>query len=320
MAEYSPNSTARKEVEFEGAQYNDDLEVYLRQIGAIFNVDRIVDEFQDVDHIIDYYTTLKLPLLLVYDKDGFYHYGISYDGKYKTDDLKESPRLVEKYIHDIDAKNVLELAYGRGTNTAFLARRNPHVTFEAVDVSNKPLSRYAALPNAHFQLRDFHDLSAIQNNSFELAFVIEALSCSTNKEQVFNEVKKKLKPDGLFIVIDGYQRDRPAPLTTSEQLMWGLIEKSLSVDKIERVSDVENYMRQDYSIVESKDLSPYVIPSMMRFVSPARFYFSHPIFAKAVNALLPFDAVKNAIFVLLLPIAMERQIACHYMHVLKKVD
>ncbi|MGZ4911441.1 MAG: class I SAM-dependent methyltransferase [Halobacteriota archaeon] len=320
MVECSPNCRVAERVKPGEAQLNDNLELYLRQIGAIFDVAKIVDECQDIEHIVNYYRTLKFPLLLVYDRDGFYHYGISYDGKYKTDDLKESPRLVENYMHDIDAKNVLELAYGRGTNTAFLARRNPHITFEAVDISNKPLRSYATLPNARFKFCDVHDLRSLRNNSYDLAFVIEGLSASTNKLQVLQEVKKKLKRDGLFIVIDGYQRDRPNPLTPSEQLMWGLIEKSLSVQKIERVSEVENYMRREYSIVEFKDLSPCVIPSMMRFVPAARFYFSHSLFARAVNAFLPFDMVKNTIFVLLLPIAMHRQIACYCVHALRKAE
>jgi hypothetical protein len=88
------------------AQRNDNLELYPKQIGAIFDIAKIVDEFQDVHHVVNYYRTMMFPLLLVYDQDGFYHYGISYDGRYKTDELKESPRLVENYIHDIDAKNV----------------------------------------------------------------------------------------------------------------------------------------------------------------------------------------------------------------------
>jgi ubiquinone/menaquinone biosynthesis C-methylase UbiE len=314
--EFTTDSTAHDHI----IEQDDDLELYLAQIRAIFDVSKTVNEPQDTQHIVNYYKTMRLPLLLVYDRAGFYHYGISYDGKYKPDDLQESPRLIEKYMQDINAKNVLELAYGGGTNTAFLARRNPHVAFEAVDISNKPLRGYAALPNAHFQLCDFHDLRGLHDNSFDLAFVIEALSASSNKLQVFHEVKKKLKRDGLFIVIDGYQRDRLNPLTPSEKIMWRLIEKSLSVDKIERASDVENYMRMEYSIVLSKDLSPYVIPSLTRFVSAARFYFSHPVFARAVNTFLPFDLVKNIIFVLLLPIAMQRHIACYCMHVLRKAE
>jgi ubiquinone/menaquinone biosynthesis C-methylase UbiE len=320
VAERSPNCGATEHVEPRVVELNDNLELYLRQIGATFSIRKIVDEPQDVQHIVNYYRTMKSPLLFVYDRAGFYHYGISYDGTYKTDDLKESPRLVETYMRDIDAKNVLELGYGRGANAAFLARRNPHIAFEAVDISNKPLRGYAALPNTHFQLCDFHDLRGLHNDSYDLAFVIEALSSSTNKLQVLREVKKKLKRDGLLIVIDGYQRDRTDPLTQSEQLMWKLIEKGLSIEKIERVSDVENHMLNEYSIVESKDLSPYVIPSMMRFLSAARFYFRHPVFARAVNAFLPLDIVKNTIFVLLLPIAMQRQVACYYMHVLKNAE
>lgn len=133
VAVSSPNWRATEKAGSGEAQHNDNLEIYLRQIAAIYDVAKIIDDFQDVKRVVTYYRTMKLLLLLIYDRDGFYHYGISYDGKYKTDDLKESPRLVEKYIHDIDAKNVLELEYGRGTNTAFLARRNPHIAFEAVD-------------------------------------------------------------------------------------------------------------------------------------------------------------------------------------------
>lgn len=149
MAESSSTRRVTEKMDPGKAQHNDNLKLYLKQIGAIFDIAKIVGEFHDVQHVVNYYRTTKFPLLLVYDRNGFYHYGISYDGKYKTDDLKESPRLVEKYIHDIDAKNVLELAYGRGTNTAFLARRNPHITFDAVDISNKPLRSCAAFLTIH---------------------------------------------------------------------------------------------------------------------------------------------------------------------------
>lgn len=72
--------------------------------------------------------------------------GISYERKHKKGDLKEQVRIVERYLHDINAKNVQELAYG-GANSAFLARRNPLVTFEGIDLSLKPLKRYTKIPN-----------------------------------------------------------------------------------------------------------------------------------------------------------------------------
>jgi len=70
---------------------------------------------------------------------------MSYDGKHKRDDFNEQARIVERYIREIDAKNVLELAYGKGPNMAFLARRNPHDTFDGIDLMlkhKKAMQRY----------------------------------------------------------------------------------------------------------------------------------------------------------------------------------
>jgi len=99
--------------------------------------------------------------------------------------------------------------------------------------------------------------------------------------------------------------------------MGKLIEKSVSVDKFECVKDVESYMQEDYSIAYSKDITQYVLPSIVRSESKARYYFTHAAFAKAVNKFLPFDVVKSALAILLWPISVRRQIGCYYIHVLK---
>ncbi len=304
-------------MEDQTAFYNDDLELYLKQINQLFNVSNIINKPQGKPQIINYYMKSKLPYRLGYSWEGFLHCGISYDGKYNNKDLKEPAKIVEGHIRDSNAKNVLELAYGLGANSAFLARRNPLVTFEGVDLSNKPLRRYTKIPNLHLQLGDYHGLSAFEDNAYDVAFVIESLCHSTNKMRVLREVKKKLRRGGVFIVMDGYKQHRDIPLSQSENIMWKLIEKSVSVDKFESVEDVEGYMREIYSIAESKDITQYVLPSIVRSESPVRYYFAHPLFAKAVNKFLAFDIVKNALAVLLWPISVRRQIGCYFIHVLK---
>ncbi|MGZ4911173.1 MAG: class I SAM-dependent methyltransferase [Halobacteriota archaeon] len=293
---------------------DDGLERCLKQIDELFDVQEILDQTLEREHIVHYYLTNKLSQLL-WSSEGFFHYGISYDGQFKRDDLREHARIVERYIRDSGASKVLELAYGLGPNIAFLARRNPDIMFEAIDISNKPLLRYTSSRNLHFRFCDFHNLSAL-HTSYDVIFIIEGLSCSIDKAQVFREVKKKLTPGGIFIVFDGYERPRTTPLSQSEGLMWGLIEKSLSCNKIERVDDVEGYMREEYSIEAAQDLTAYIFPSVMRFRPFIRFYFNHPVFARTLNRCIPFDAVKNTIHLLLLPISIRRQIGCYYMHVL----
>lgn len=299
------------------AENNVDLEFYLEQFGQLFDIPRIINEPQGNPQITNYYLINKLSYIFGHSWEGFMHCGISYDGKRKKGDLKEQARIIEGYFQGINAKNVLELAYGLGANSPFLARRNPLVTFEGVDLSNKPLRRYTKIPNLHLQLGDYHGLSAFEDNAYDVAFVIEGLCYSTNKLQVLREVKKKLRRGGLFIIIDAYTRERVTPLSQAEDTMWKLIAKNTAVETFESTSDVESYMREEYSIIVAKDYSQYVLPSIERWESLTHYYCNHSIFARVANRLIPFDIVKHAMVVLFLPISVRKQVACYYIHVLK---
>jgi SAM-dependent methyltransferase len=298
-------------------KHNDNLELLLRQIDQIFDIPSIIKEPQENPQIINYFKRTRVQYRIIHSWEGYLHFGISYDGKHKRENLKEQARIVEGYIRDNDAKNVLELAYGMGTNTAFLARRNPDITFDGIDLSLKPLKRYTKIPNAHFQLGDFHDLSTIENDAYDIVFVVEALCYSTNKLQVLREVKRKLRRDGLFIIMDAYRKDRATPLTPSEDTMVKLIEKGFALNKFECIKDVEGYMREEYSIAAAKDFTQCVLPSIINNERNSRGYFAHPIFARIVNKIVPYEIVKNYMVVYLIPTSIRRQIACYYIHVLK---
>jgi SAM-dependent methyltransferase len=310
-------SSSTDTIEHQVTEYDDDLELYLKQIGRLLDIPSIINESQEKPQIINYFERTKTLYRIIHSWEGYLHFGISYDGKHKRKNFKEQARIVERYIHETGAKNVLELAYGLGTNTAFLARRNPDVTFDGVDLSHKPLKRYAKIPNAHYQSGDFHDLSALEDDAYDIAFVVEALCYSTNKLQVLREVKKKLKKDGLFIIIDGYRKDRAAPLSPSESLMWDLIWKGFVIHKLECIKDVERDMREEYSIALAEDLTQYVLPSMVNHERKSRDIFSHPTFGRVVKKLWPYEFVKNIMVVYLLPTSIRRQIFCYYIHVLK---
>ncbi len=304
-------------VDEHAVEQNDDLELYLRQIRKIFDISRIIDAPRDKQQVINYFLLNKLSYRLGLNWEGFFHCGISYDGKSKREDFRQQARIIEKHVLDMKARNVLELAYGLGPNSAFLATRNPDVTFEAVDISNKPLRRYTKIPNLHFCFGDYHDLSQFEDNSFDIIFVIEALCYSTNKRHVLREVKRKLKNGGVFIVIDGYTKNRDRPLSPSETLTWQLIFRGCALETFERLEDVEDAMRKEFSIVLAQDLSTCVIPSLEVQESKARHYFNHPAVATAINKILPFEVVKHLPMVLLFATSMRRQIGCYYLHALK---
>jgi ubiquinone/menaquinone biosynthesis C-methylase UbiE len=302
----------------QAAEYDDDLDLCLRQVGEIFDVSSIIDERQDKAEIISYYLANRLTYRLSYSWEGFIHCGISYDGKRKKEDLEAQVRIIEQCIRKMKAHKVLELGSGFGANSAYLARRNPHVSFDAVDFSTKPFKRFHKIQNLRFHCGDYHDLSIFKDESYDIAFVIEALCHSTNKPQALREVKKKLRPGGTFVVIDVYQNDRATPLSQAEDLMWKLITRGAASEPFERVNDVETYMREDYSMIVTANLSPFVLPTFKRQKAMVRYYFSRPFFAKAINRFVPLEVTKNFIVVLLLPTSVTREILCYYLHILKK--
>jgi len=134
---------------------NSSFESYLNLIDEIFDITQRINEPSGQEQIIDYYVHGKNSFLLLVSLEGFYHYGISYDGRYKKEDFREQARIAERYIRENDAKNVLELAYGMGANMAFLARRNPSVMFDGVDLALKPLKRFTKISNINFQSGDY---------------------------------------------------------------------------------------------------------------------------------------------------------------------
>ncbi len=298
-------------------EYDDELELYLKRIGRLFDIPSIINEPQEKPHIVNYYKKTKKQYRFALSWEGYFHFGISYDGKHKKDDFKEQAKIVERYIRDTDAKNVLELAYGLGANSAFLARRNPLVTFEAIDISNAPLKSFTKIPNLHFHFSDYHDLSNFEDNAYDIIFIIDALDYSTDKLQVLREVKKKLKRDGLFIVTDGYRKDRAAPMSPSEDIMMRLIERGFAVHEFERIKDVESYMREEYSIALAKDITQWVLPSMVVLERTSRFFFAHPMFARIVFKIIPYESTKNLMVCYLLPTSIRRGLSCCYLHVLK---
>jgi len=86
------------------------------------------------------------------------------------------------------------------------------------------------------------------------------LCYSTDKAQVLHEAKKKLRKGGIFIVFDLYLRNRANRLSHSEEIMWDLITKGVAANKFECEKEVEDYMRKEYSVAETKDLSFCILP------------------------------------------------------------
>lgn len=299
------------------------LTTKLQAIGKVFDIPEILKISPDSNYIQKYYKLNRLAYTLFHTSTDLIYMGVSRDGVYKASDLLEAGRTVEKYIANLQATNVLELATGRGANSFYLAQRHPSVSFSGVDISEGQL-QYAkkkakVIDNYSPLSGDYHNLSKFADSTFDIVFVVEALCYSERKDVVLREVFRVLKPKGVFVIFDGYREKSDILLTESERTARTLTEKTMALNQFETYeSFIDKVRTQNFSIEKEEDVSEYVVPTMNRFEKMAKTFFRHPHLAKVMNTFLPKEVLYNAIAGYLMPNLMRAKVFSYKITILKK--
>jgi len=126
-----------------------------------------------------------------YDKFMFGEFGYIYD------------KLVEK-IPKLIPKGALVLDVGTGTGIAAIAASPKAGRIIGIDMSMKMMEKAKkkikerGIGNVEIQMGNLYSLP-FENDSFDCALCCNTLHMVENLEQVFSEIKRVLKPKGLFI-------------------------------------------------------------------------------------------------------------------------
>ncbi|MBI2327704.1 methyltransferase domain-containing protein [Candidatus Curtissbacteria bacterium] len=295
------------------------LKNYLDLINKNFSIDKLLQEKEDLTQVRRYYLVNHFAYLLFHSRKGFMHMGLYRDGVSKKESLLEHLKIIDKYINQVRARNVLELGAGNGANCVYLAMLHPDINFKGLDLSKKPLNPYRRIKNYIHEIGDYHQLDRYQDKSFDLVFAIETICHSPNKEKLFGEIYKKLKNDGLMVIFDGYFTKNLSDLSKEEILAKKLTEKALAVDNFETLREFEAALKKaNFQIIKKEDLTQYVLPTMLGFEKLALSFFKVPILTRILKTILPFDLIKNSIAGLLISTLVEKRVAGYYLHVLKK--
>lgn len=289
----------------------------------MFDIHKIVSLRPNAMYVQHYYRINQFAYSLFHTSTDRMYMGISRDGIYKPDDLLEAAKVVERYLRKRHATQILELATGRGATSAYLAEKFPQVRMDGIDISAGQLEfaykKARHLTNYHPIFGDYHDLSAFKTATFDIVFVIEALCYSREKQRVLREVKRVLKPGGVFIVFDGYGKSASNLLGEIELLASQLTEKSLAVSEFEEYNSfLMKAKQQGYKVVEEEDVSPYILPTLRRFERLAKIFFAVPLLAKVTAKLLPPVFIYNIVAGYLFPEIITSGIGCYYITVLRK--
>ena len=105
---------------------------------------------------------------------------------------------------DLKGKDVLEIGCGAGGGAAFIARNYQPKSVTGIDllpVNIEEAEARGSVPGLTFALGDATALQ-FPDNSFDVVVNIESSHCYSSIEKFFSEVKRVLKPGGVFLFAD----------------------------------------------------------------------------------------------------------------------
>jgi ubiquinone/menaquinone biosynthesis C-methylase UbiE len=283
-------------------------------LSKFFDLDEVAGATIHQDYISEYYRVNKLAYSFLHTKEHFVHMGITKDGsEYSEEDLYAHAKEIHKLIARTGASQVLELATGRGGNSAWLAKQNPQVSFVGIDISPtqlvfaKRISKQ--LDNYTIKQGSFEDLSQFADASFDIVFIIEALCHSNNFESVFAEVSRVLRTGGKFLVYDGYRERESADLNEQEIQLMRLLEVGVAVDHFNEIDHFLSAAQKAKLQVETnEDLSMFVLPTMRRFEKKAKLFFKLGPATKLLLRVFPAKFSFNIISGYLFPTLLEEKL------------
>ena len=301
---------------------NNDLQARIDTIKKVFNTENFLNrDASNSQQIAKYYRLNRLAYKLVNSKQGFVHMGITRSDDFQEDDFLEHARIITGYIQSQQATNVLELAAGKAATTKYLATQFPDIQFNGLDLPNGQLDASTnGCKNLALHYGDYHDLSQYDDNSFEVVYIIEALCHAKDKSLVTREVRRVLKPGGVFIVFDGYSAKQRPDMNDVEILASDLTYTSMMVNPTDHsYRDFRAMVSQNgLDIIDEQNLSKEVLPSMRRLEAKAVKFFKHPRLARFVNKLTHEEVTGNAIAAYLMPTTVETGLHEYWLTVARK--
>jgi len=272
---------------------NYQLHAKIDDMGRLINLDKYINgEKNSLQEIKSYYKINKWAYTHFHSQDGFMHFRISRNGTYSDEDVYYQPDTVAKYIKDDD--NVLELGFGNGSNLLYLAHSFPTARFTGKDLQR--LERADIPSNVSTIEGDYSDLSQIGDNSMDVAFAFETVVHNADKEKIYREVYRVLKPGGVMII---YDYALSAPFNTFDahtQKAIALISKGCASAMIESLEELNSHYTNSGFVIESNtDFSDETLPDLRRLERKGAKIMTRPWAARLMFNLLPEQFVTNII-------------------------
>jgi SAM-dependent methyltransferase len=278
------------------------------RLSRAFDLDALEGHGETNEQICKYYEDSRLGYRFVHSQEGAMHMALNPSGVFDRAGYEGQANLVRERFSE-KTVDVLELASGNGFNLALLARREPGRKFIGVDLvatqverANQELSQFG---NATTYVGDFQAL-ALDDESQDFVFVVESFCHATDLPRAFSEVRRVLRPDGLFVVIDAWRTEAYRGASNFVQDTAANVERAMAVSKTLVLNDwLELAEQSGLSPVEDLDLSEQIKPNLARLAKGADKFLSHERMASFARLLLPKSLIQNAVAGYLMPVTVD---------------
>lgn len=252
----------------------------------------IAGEKNSLDQIRSYYRFNNWAFRRFHSHDGFMHFRISHNGCFTDEDAYNQPDAVSSFIKP--GHVVMELGYGQGTNLLYLSRCHPDVTFIGVDL--QPLKKKDVPKNVTTYQQDYSDLSRFQDNSVDVMYAFETIIHNSDKEKIYREVHRVLKPGGVMVVYDYALESRYETYDAKIQKAIALISKGGASAMMESLEELNaHYANCGLKVEKSTDYTRETLPDLKHLERKAAKILTRPWLSKLMFNLLPEQFVTNII-------------------------
>lgn len=258
------------------------------------NLDKYINgEKNSLDQIRSYYRLNNWAYRRFHSHDGFMHFRISMNGCFTDEDVYRQPDAVSQFIQP--GSVVMELGFGQGSNLLYLAHSHPEATFIGLDLQK--LKKKDVPSNVTTYMQDYRDLSRFEDNSVDVMYAFETIvhNSPEDKERVYTEACRVLKPGGVIVVYDYALRE---PFESYDPV----VQKAIATSKGGASSIIESldalhahYANSGLVLEKITDYTRETLPDLKRLERTAAKIMERPLLARLVFALFPEQFVSNII-------------------------
>ena len=272
---------------------NYQLHAKVEAMSKFLNLDKFIEgEKNSLEQIRSYFKVNDWAYRHFHSQDGFMHFRIASNGCFTDEDVYYQPDSVSRFIKPGDV--VMELGFGQGANLLYLARCHPDARFIGVDLS--PLKRKDVPANVSTYQQDYSSLAQFADNSVDVMYAFETIVHNTDKEKIYHEVCRVLKPGGVIVVFDYALKARLETYDATLQKAIALISKGGAAAMIESLEELDSHFTNCGMVIdESIDHTRATLPDLKRLERKAAKVMERPRIAKLMFWFLPDQFVSNII-------------------------